>query len=135
PLMIPATGGSSSVVATEIPALTERGQESVAEENSYLELADLDEGTAMVRQSDEEVVTEQPKKIKKKRMIKQSYVLPAKKLRTDHPSLAFGTKGKNLAGLEQIMSASSRLLAREQSTTPSVAPPSQESESFIDLYA
>ncbi|GJR11841.1 hypothetical protein Tco_0794493 [Tanacetum coccineum] len=68
-------------------------------------------------------------------MIKRSDVLPAKKLRTDHPSLASGTGGKTLAGLEQIMPASSRLLAREQFVTPSVAPPSQESESFMDLSA
>ncbi|GJU80452.1 hypothetical protein Tco_1282817 [Tanacetum coccineum] len=38
-----------------------------------------------------DAVTEQPKKIKKKRLIKQSDVLPANKLRTDHPSLASGT--------------------------------------------
>ncbi|GKF07154.1 hypothetical protein Tco_0041378, partial [Tanacetum coccineum] len=86
PLVTPAAGGSSSVAATEIPAPTERGQENVAEEDAYLELADPDEGTAMVRQSEEE-----------------------------------------------IMPAGSRLLAREQSVTPSVAPPSQESESFVDL--
>ncbi|GKC27280.1 hypothetical protein Tco_1034574 [Tanacetum coccineum] len=134
PLVIPAAGGSGSVTATEIPALTERGHESVAEEDAYLELADPGEGTAMVRQSDEEVVTEQPKKIKKKRLTKQSDVLPAKKLRTDHPSLASGTGGKSLAGLEQIMPAGSRLLAQEQSATLSVAPP-QESESFVDLSA
>ncbi|GKE13329.1 hypothetical protein Tco_1416880, partial [Tanacetum coccineum] len=103
-------GGSSSVVATEILAPTKRGQEDVAEENAYLELADPDEGTAM------------------------SDVLPAKKLRTDHPSLASGTRGKTLAGLEQIMPAGSHLLAREQSATPSVAPP-QESASFVDLSA
>ncbi|GJX40552.1 hypothetical protein Tco_0255542, partial [Tanacetum coccineum] len=42
-----------------IPAPTERGQESVAEEDAYLELADPGEGMAMVRQSDEEVVTDQ----------------------------------------------------------------------------
>ncbi|GKC72734.1 hypothetical protein Tco_1118617, partial [Tanacetum coccineum] len=95
PLVIPAAGGSGSVVATEIPALTEGGQESVAEESAYLELADPDE---------------------------------------DHPSLASGTGGKTLAGLEQIMPAGSRLLAREQSTTPYVAPP-QESEGFVDLSA
>ncbi|GJT18760.1 hypothetical protein Tco_0877466 [Tanacetum coccineum] len=56
PLVIPVAGGSSSVAATEIPALTERGQEGVAEENAYLELANPDEGTAMVRQSDEEIM-------------------------------------------------------------------------------
>ncbi|GJX18189.1 hypothetical protein Tco_0219021 [Tanacetum coccineum] len=135
PLMIPAAGGSSSVMATEILALTEKGQEGIAKENAYLELADPDEGMAMVRQSDEEVVTEQPKKIKKKRLIKQSNVLPAKNLRTNHPSLTPGTRGKTLAGLEQIMPAGSRLLAREQSATPFVAPPSQESEGFVDFSA
>ncbi|GKC60465.1 hypothetical protein Tco_1088063 [Tanacetum coccineum] len=133
PLVIPAAGGSSSVVATEIPASFEGGQEDVTEVNAYLELADPDEGTAMARQSEEEVVTERPKKIKKI-LIRQSDVLPAKKLRTDHPSLASGTGGKTLVGLEQIMPTGSRLLAREQSATPSVAPP-QESESFVDLSA
>ncbi|GJT19145.1 hypothetical protein Tco_0877851 [Tanacetum coccineum] len=98
PLVILAAGGSSFVATTEIPGLTESGQEGVAEENAYLELADLDEGTAMVRQSDEEVVTEQPKKTKKKRLIKQSNVLPAKKLRTDHPSLAYGLGGRTDLG-------------------------------------
>ncbi|GKA13879.1 hypothetical protein Tco_0693525 [Tanacetum coccineum] len=77
----------------QIPAPIEGGQEDVAEENAYLELADPDEGTAMARQSEEEVVTERPKKIKKKRLIRQSDVLPAKKLRTDHPSIASGTGG------------------------------------------
>ncbi|GJW91825.1 hypothetical protein Tco_0169378 [Tanacetum coccineum] len=133
PLVIPAAGGSSSAAATEVPAPTEGGQEDV-EENVYLELADLDEGMAMVRQSEEEVVTEQPKKVKKRRLQKQGDALPAKKLRTDHPSLASGTGGKTLAGLEQIMPAGSYFLARGQSATPSVAPP-QEIESFVDLSA
>ncbi|GKB26239.1 hypothetical protein Tco_0865640 [Tanacetum coccineum] len=90
-----------------IPAPTERRQESVAEEDAYLELADPGEGMTMARQSDEKVVTEQPKKIRKKRLTKQSDVLPAKRLRTNHPSLASGTEGKTLAGLEQIMPAGS----------------------------
>ncbi|GKE77812.1 hypothetical protein Tco_1543932, partial [Tanacetum coccineum] len=120
PLVIPAAGGSSSFAATEIPAPIKGGQEDVTEENAYLELADPDEGTAMSRQSEEEVVTERPKKIKKKRLIRQSDVLPAKKLRIDHPSLASGTEGKTLAGLELIIPAGSRLLAREQSATPSI---------------
>ncbi|GKB64451.1 hypothetical protein Tco_0920637, partial [Tanacetum coccineum] len=89
----------------------------VAEENAYLELADPDEGTDVVMQSDEEVVTEQPKKIKRKILIKQSNVLPAKRLRTDHPSIASGTGGKTLAGLEQIMPTGSHLLVREYSST------------------
>ncbi|GKG53075.1 hypothetical protein Tco_0552343, partial [Tanacetum coccineum] len=57
------------------------------------------------------------------RLTKQSDALPAKRLRTDHPSFASGTGGKTLAGLEQIMPTGSRLLAQEQSVTPFVAPP------------
>ncbi|GJW42760.1 hypothetical protein Tco_0071559 [Tanacetum coccineum] len=77
-------------------------QEDVAEEDAYLELASPDEGTTMVRQSEEEVVTKQSKKVKKRRLQKQSDVLPAKKLRTNHPALAFGAGGKTLADMEQI---------------------------------
>ncbi|GJY99832.1 hypothetical protein Tco_0517262 [Tanacetum coccineum] len=86
PLVIPAAGGSSSAAATEIPAPTEGGQEDVAEENAYLELADPDEGTAMVRQSEEEVVTEQSKKVKKRRLQKQGS--PRRLRREDCRSMA-----------------------------------------------
>ncbi|GJS26901.1 hypothetical protein Tco_0487521 [Tanacetum coccineum] len=41
----------------EVSVPTEEGQENVAPEDAYLELADLDEGTTAVRQSEEEVVT------------------------------------------------------------------------------
>ncbi|GKC02117.1 hypothetical protein Tco_0993727 [Tanacetum coccineum] len=135
PLVIPAAGGSSSAAAADIPAPNEGGQENVVEEDAYLELADPDKGTTMVRQSEEEVVTEQSKKVKKRRLQKQSNVLPAKKLRTYHPALASGAGGKTLAGLEQIRPAGSRLSDREQFVFPSVAPPSQESEGFLDSSA
>ncbi|GKG03073.1 hypothetical protein Tco_0310709, partial [Tanacetum coccineum] len=128
PPVIPAAGGSSSAAAAEIPAPNEGGQEDVAEEDAYLELADPDEGTAMVRQSEEEVVIEQFKKVKKRRLQKQSYVLPAKKLRTDDPALASGAGGKTLAGLEQIRPVGSRLPDREQFVFSSVASLSQEIE-------
>ncbi|GJZ94447.1 hypothetical protein Tco_0666650 [Tanacetum coccineum] len=105
PVVIPAAGGSSSAAAAEVSAPTEEGQEDVAPEEAYLELADPDEGTTAVRQSEEEVVTEQPQKVKKKRLLKQSDVLPAKKLRVDHPTLVSGSGGKTLAGLEQIREA------------------------------
>ncbi|GKE57549.1 hypothetical protein Tco_1496734, partial [Tanacetum coccineum] len=94
--------GSSSVVVAEVFALTEEGQEDVAPEDAYLEMAEPDEGTTAVRQSEEEVVTEQPKKVKKNRLLKQSDVLPAKNLRMDHHTLVSGTDGKTLAGLEHI---------------------------------
>ncbi|GJV13621.1 hypothetical protein Tco_1355162 [Tanacetum coccineum] len=112
PLVPRAPGGSSSTAGAEVSTLIEERLEDVATDDAYLELVDPGEDTVVVRRGEEEVVTEQPKNIMKKRLIKQSDVLPAKKLRTDHPSLDSGT-----------------------STTPSVAPPSQESESFMDLSA
>ncbi|GKD83854.1 hypothetical protein Tco_1350693, partial [Tanacetum coccineum] len=115
-LVIPAAGGSSSAAAAEIPAPTEGEQEDIAEEDAHLELADPDEGTAMVRQSEEDVVTEQSKKVKKRRLQKQCDVLPAKKLRTYYPALAFGASGKTLSGLELIRLASFRLPDREYSS-------------------
>ncbi|GJY74543.1 hypothetical protein Tco_0478974 [Tanacetum coccineum] len=135
PLVIPTAGGSSSVATVEVFAPTEEGQEDVAPEEAYLELADPDEGTTAARQGEEEVVTEQPKKVKKKRLLKQSDVLPAKKLRVDHPTLVSGTGGKTLAGLEQIRLGGSRLPDREQLAFHSVAPSSQESEGFLDSSA
>ncbi|GJX28967.1 hypothetical protein Tco_0237046 [Tanacetum coccineum] len=90
--------GSSSAATVEIPALNEEGQEDAAEEDAYLELANPDEGTAMVRQNEEEVVTEQSEKVKKRRLQKQSDVLLAKKLRTDHPALTSAAGGKTLVG-------------------------------------
>ncbi|GKA32200.1 hypothetical protein Tco_0718567 [Tanacetum coccineum] len=91
----------------EIPAPIEGGHEGVAEEDAYLELVDPDEGTAMVRQSEEEVVTKQSKKVKKRRLQNQSDIRPT----------------------------GSRLPDREQFVFPSVAPPSQESEGFLDSSA
>ncbi|GJZ44219.1 hypothetical protein Tco_0591474 [Tanacetum coccineum] len=70
----------------------------------------------------------EPKKVKKKRLVKPSDALPANKLRTNHPSLASGTGGKTLANLEQIMPKGSHLLVREQLVAPSVVPPSQEGQ-------
>ncbi|GKC50783.1 hypothetical protein Tco_1073528 [Tanacetum coccineum] len=134
PLVIPAAGGSSSAAAAKVSVLTEERQESVAPEDAYLNLADPDEDAIAVRQGEERVVSEQPKKVKKRRL-KQSDALPAKKLRTDHHSLAFGTGGKTLANLEQIMPEGSHLLAQEQPVAPSVVPPSREGEGFMDLSA
>ncbi|GJV03336.1 hypothetical protein Tco_1336905 [Tanacetum coccineum] len=112
PMVIPAAGGSSSAAAAEVPVLTEERQ-----------------------QGEERVVSEQPKKVKRRRLVKPRDALLAKKLRTDHPSLASGTGGKTLASLEQIMQEGSHLLAREQPVAPSVVPPSQEGEGFVDLSA
>ncbi|GJZ42243.1 hypothetical protein Tco_0589129, partial [Tanacetum coccineum] len=123
----------SSAAGAEVSAPVEKRPEDVAVDDvaadeAHLELAEPGEG-------EEEVVAEPPKKTKRKRLVKQSDPLPAKKLRADHPSLASGTSGKTLTGLEQIMPAGSRLLVREQSAAPSVAPPPQESKGFVDLSA
>ncbi|GJZ12921.1 hypothetical protein Tco_0548151, partial [Tanacetum coccineum] len=93
PLVIPAARGSSFTTATEVPVQTEERHEDEAPEDAYLNLADLDEDAIAVRQGEERVISEQPKKIKRRRLVKQSDALPAKKLRTDHPSLASESDG------------------------------------------
>ncbi|GJY12301.1 hypothetical protein Tco_0381610, partial [Tanacetum coccineum] len=45
----------------------------------------------------------QPEKAKRKKLLKRSDPLPAKRLRTDHPSLASRTGGKSLASLRQSL--------------------------------
>ncbi|GKG52152.1 hypothetical protein Tco_0547027, partial [Tanacetum coccineum] len=90
PLVVPATRGSSSAAVAWVSAPTKEGREDAAMKDAYLELADLYEGTTTVKQSEEAVVAEQPKKIKKKRSLKESDVLPAKRLRADHFTLVFG---------------------------------------------
>ncbi|GJX09883.1 hypothetical protein Tco_0199742 [Tanacetum coccineum] len=106
PLVIHAAGGSGSAAGAEVPA--------------------------PVRNAEEEVAGEQPKKVKRRRLVKQSDVLPAKKLRADHPSLASSTGGKSLANLEQIMSESSRSQVQEELAIPSAASP-QGGGNFVDL--
>ncbi|GJS14558.1 hypothetical protein Tco_0409030 [Tanacetum coccineum] len=71
-----------------------------------------DEGTTMARPGNEELLPSNLKRLKKKELMKQS----------------------GRSSCEKIMPTGSRLLAWEQSATPSVAPP-QESESFVDLSA
>ncbi|GKD38879.1 hypothetical protein Tco_1259086 [Tanacetum coccineum] len=122
PLVIPAAGGSISAMAAEVPVPTEERQEDVAPEDAYLNLADPDEDAIAVRQGEEMVVSEQPKKVKRRRLVKQSDALPAKKLRTDHPSLASGTGGKTLANLDfGTLSAPVDTAAATTSTRPATA--------------
>ncbi|GJY22655.1 hypothetical protein Tco_0396313 [Tanacetum coccineum] len=95
PLVTPAAGGSSSAAAPEVSAPAEVEPENVVPEDTYLDLTGPDE-----------VVATQPGKSKRKRLRKQSDVLPVKQLRKDHPSFATGTGGKTLAGLRQLMPTS-----------------------------
>ncbi|GJZ68805.1 hypothetical protein Tco_0632355 [Tanacetum coccineum] len=134
-LKTPAAGGSSFTVVAEVPAPTKEGQENTAQEDAYLELADPDEGTAAAGQVEEEVVVEQPKRVKKRRLVKQSETLPAKRLREDHLRLVSGTGGKTLAGMEQIMPVGSRLPERVQPVSSSPAPSPQEREGLLDSPA
>ncbi|GKF72668.1 hypothetical protein Tco_0208782, partial [Tanacetum coccineum] len=57
-----------------------------------------------------ENVIPQPEKAKRKKLLKQSDTLPAKRLRIDHPSLASGTGGKILASLRRTIPEGSLLL-------------------------
>ncbi|GJX60857.1 hypothetical protein Tco_0292247 [Tanacetum coccineum] len=126
----PAAGGSSSAVVAEVPVLTEERHENVVAEDAYLELADPDE-----QAQEEEVVREQPEKVNRKRLVKRSDALPAKRLRKDYPKPASSTGGKTLVELEQIMPAGSRLLDWDQPASPPVASSSQEHEGFLDSSA
>ncbi|GJU59239.1 hypothetical protein Tco_1237005 [Tanacetum coccineum] len=53
--------------------------------------------------AEKDVAQRQPEKAKRKKLLKRSDPLPAKRLRTDHPSLASGTGGKSLASLRQSL--------------------------------
>ncbi|GJQ90234.1 hypothetical protein Tco_0001373 [Tanacetum coccineum] len=130
PLVPRAPGGSSSAADAEVSAPVEERLEDVAANDAYLELVDPGEDTVVARRGEKEVVTEQPKKIKKKRLIKQRDVLPAKKLRTDHPSLASGTGGKTLAGFEQIGQQHSFVGLRNSLLHPSL----EESKGLMILF-
>ncbi|GJX80196.1 hypothetical protein Tco_0328345 [Tanacetum coccineum] len=110
-LVVPDSGGSSSAAVAGVSVPTEEWQKNVAPEDAYLELTNPDEGTTA------------------------SDVLPAKRLRIDHPTLVSGTGGKTLAGLEQIRPVGSRLPDRDQLAFSSVAPSSQESEGFLDSFS
>ncbi|GKA77782.1 hypothetical protein Tco_0784319, partial [Tanacetum coccineum] len=99
PLVTPAAGGSSSAAAPEVSAPAEVEPENAVPEDTYLDLIEPNADLAATRP--EEVVTTQPGKYKRKRLVKQSDTLPAKQLRKDHPSLATDTGGKTLVGLRQ----------------------------------
>ncbi|GKF98771.1 hypothetical protein Tco_0297554, partial [Tanacetum coccineum] len=94
-------------------------------------------------------VAEQSKKVKKKRLQKQSDVLPAKKLRADHPALAFGNTAslqiRTTVGSSSTLSAPIDTAAATTTSTktklatdvnPDLASPShlEESEGFDDSF-
>ncbi|GJW96226.1 hypothetical protein Tco_0178034 [Tanacetum coccineum] len=75
-------------------------EENVIPEGAFLDLTDPE---CDVTVAEKDVARRQPEKAKRKKLLKRSDPLPAKRLRTDHPSLASGTGGKSLASLRQSL--------------------------------
>ncbi|GJV36663.1 hypothetical protein Tco_1409140, partial [Tanacetum coccineum] len=102
PAAVQQEGGSGSGAGPEVSAPSAEGN-VVAEENIIPEgdLTVIEKGDA---------ARKQPEKAKRKKLLKQSDTLPAKRLRVDHPSLASGTGGKTLASLRRTIPEGSLLL-------------------------
>ncbi|GJV96642.1 hypothetical protein Tco_1548219 [Tanacetum coccineum] len=95
--------GSGSGAGAEVSAPSVEGnvvEENVIPESAFLHPADPE---CDVTVAEKDVTQRQPEKAKRKKLLKRSDPLPAKRLRTDHPSLAFGTGGKSLASLRQSL--------------------------------
>ncbi|GJR66942.1 hypothetical protein Tco_0013007 [Tanacetum coccineum] len=95
--------GSGSGAGAEVSAPSVEG--NVVEENVIPESASLNpiDPECDVTLAEKDVAQRQPEKAKRKKLLKRSDPLPAKRLRTDHPSLASGTGGKSLASLRQSL--------------------------------
>ncbi|GJY31283.1 hypothetical protein Tco_0414778 [Tanacetum coccineum] len=101
--------GSGSGAGAEVSAPSAEGnvaEENVIPEGAFLDLTDPGCDVAVV----ETDVQKQPEKAKRKKLLKRSDPLPAKRLRVDHPSLASGTGGKTLASLRRTLPEGSLLL-------------------------
>ncbi|GJX96091.1 hypothetical protein Tco_0351889 [Tanacetum coccineum] len=112
PAVVQQEGGSSSGAGPEVSAPSAE-ENVVAEENiipvgTYLDLMDPEGDLTVVEKGD--AARKQPEKAKRKKLLKQSDTLPAKRLRVDHPSLASGTSGKTLASLRRTIPEGSLLL-------------------------
>ncbi|GJZ29261.1 hypothetical protein Tco_0573908 [Tanacetum coccineum] len=112
PAAVQQASGSGSGAGPEVSAPSAEGN-VVAEENvipvgTYLDLVDPEGDLTVVEKGD--AAQKQPEKAKRKKLLKQSDTLPAKRLRIDHPSLASGTGGKTLASLRRTIPEGSLLL-------------------------
>ncbi|GJV30151.1 hypothetical protein Tco_1386599 [Tanacetum coccineum] len=110
--MVQQEGCSGSGASPDVSAPSAE-ENVVAEENvipagTYLDLIDPEGDLTEAEKGD--YTRKQPDKVKRKKLSKQSDTLPAKKLRVDHPSLAFGTGGKLLASLRRTISEGSLAL-------------------------
>ncbi|GJY09717.1 hypothetical protein Tco_0377902 [Tanacetum coccineum] len=112
PVVVQQEGGSGSGAGPEVSAPSAE-ENVVAEENvipvgTYLDLMDPEGDLTVAEKGD--AARKQPEKAKRKKLLKQSDTLPAKRLRVDHPSLASGTGGKTLASLRRTIPEGSLLL-------------------------
>ncbi|GKD77430.1 hypothetical protein Tco_1340051 [Tanacetum coccineum] len=101
--------GSGSGAGAEVSAPSVEGnvvEENVIPEGTFLDLTDPECDVAVVEKN----AQKQPEKAKRKKLLKRSDPLPAKRLRVDHPSLASGTGGKTLASLRRTLPEGSLLL-------------------------
>ncbi|GJR05255.1 hypothetical protein Tco_0528239 [Tanacetum coccineum] len=87
-------------------------EENVIPEGAFLDLTDPECDVTVV---EKDVAQKQPEKAKRKKLLKRSDPLPAKRLRIDHPSLASGTGGKSLASLRRTLPEGSLILGSSSS--------------------
>ncbi|GJW97533.1 hypothetical protein Tco_0179341 [Tanacetum coccineum] len=95
--------GSGSGAGAEVSAPSVEGnvvEENVIPESAFLNPTDPEFDVTV---AEKDVAQRQPEKAKRKKLLKRSDPLPAKRLRIDHPSLASGTGGKSLASLRQSL--------------------------------
>ncbi|GKC54633.1 hypothetical protein Tco_1077378, partial [Tanacetum coccineum] len=111
PATVQQASGSGSGAGLEVSAPSAEEnvavEENVIPESTFLDLTDPEGDVAVV---EKDVAQKQPEKAKRKKLLKQSDPLPAKRLRVDHPSLASGTGGKTLASLRRTIPKGSLLL-------------------------
>ncbi|GJW48626.1 hypothetical protein Tco_0080272 [Tanacetum coccineum] len=101
--------GSGSGAGAEVSSPSAEGnvvEDNVIPEGAFLDLIDPECDVAVV----EKDARKQPEKAKRKKLLKQSDPLPAKRLRVDHPSLASRTGGKTFASLRRTLPEGSLLL-------------------------
>ncbi|GJR37198.1 hypothetical protein Tco_1212882 [Tanacetum coccineum] len=127
PLVIPAARGSSSAAAAEVSALTGEGQEDVAPEEACLELADPDEGTTVARQSEDEVVTEQPKKMRlaSSRLPDQEQLAFCNTLKSEHATKCLISSTLGIP----VDTTAAAITSTRAAVNPDLAGPSQPEES------
>ncbi|GKD52960.1 hypothetical protein Tco_1286347, partial [Tanacetum coccineum] len=117
PTAVHQASGSGSGAGPEVAAPS-AGKNVVAEEDvipegTYVDLVDPEGNLPMVEKGN--AAQKQPEKAKRKKLLKQSDPLPAKRLRIDHPSLASGTGGKSLASLRRTLPEGSLVLGSSSS--------------------